>query len=580
MRAAIPCRREAGEKQRPASFAALPAMSSTTNGSPGVFDGLWLACFLLASTIWCYTAAAALGATFDEPTYIRCGLEHWRTGSYKQLMRLGAMPLAVDIQTLPVHLLERWQGAPIPFEQALRWSRAGTLVSWWILLIYGLRAGRSVAGNWGGRLAVALLACEPVLLGHAALATSDIPVAACLLALAVEFHLGRARRWPRRVVVPAIFYGLAVLAKASALIFGPLCLVVMEVQRLWHATALEAEPARSRERISRSFVDISLIVLGGLAVTFLYCGSDWSTEPTFIQWAHTLPAGRINNLIVWTSEHLRIFPNAGEGLVQQIKHNIRGQGAFILDREYRRAVWFYFPVALTMKLSLSLLAGVLVIAAVRRGAFRNWACFITLVLLVYSVTCRVQIGIRLMLPLVAFFCVGLGAAAATGFNRLSGWRRTVITMWLVTGLSSNAFAAVHVWPNGICFINAAWGGTPNGYRLLSDSNYDWGQGLPDLRKWLQERNEPELNIWYFGSDPSVHEAPFHELPLHALTNDEKLSDAVSDKLVAVSITLLYGTYVARSPTGSEAAAYFRNLRPTDRTMTFLIYDLRRSARLR
>src|SRR4029077_4903462 len=141
-------------------------------------------------------------------------------------------------------------------------------------------------------------------------------------------------------------------------------------------------------------------------VTFLYCGSDWTTERTFIEWAQTLPVGKVHDAMLWISEHFRIFTNAGDGLAQQIKHNIRGQNAFILGHEYRRAIWFYFPVALTMKMSLSLLAGVAVIAAVYRAALRNWACLIAAVLLVFSVTCRVQIGIRLVLPLIAFLCVG------------------------------------------------------------------------------------------------------------------------------------------------------------------------------
>jgi hypothetical protein len=544
-----------------------------------IADLVWLLCFGLASTIWCLSAAATLGPTFDEPTYIRYGLEHWHTGSYKQLMRLGTMPLAVDVQTLGVYLLEQWRGVSVPFSEALSWSRTATLPFWWTLLIYTLRAGRMIAGSWGGRIAVALTACEPIMLGHAALATSDVAVAACLLVVAVEFYRGRERRWPRRVALPAILYGIAILVKASAIVLGPLCLLAIEGERIWRASTLTAETATSRERIRRGFVDISSIIIGGLLVTFLYCGSDWTTEPTFVEWAQTLPAGKIHNAIFWTSEHLRIFTNAGEGIVQQIKHNIRGHNAFILGREYRRAIWFYFPVALTMKMSLSLLAGVAVIAVVYRAALRNWACIIATLLLVYSVTCRVQIGVRLMLPLIAFLCIGVGAAAATAFREVHGWKRMLLAIWLVVGISSTAMASVRVWPHGICFTNAAWGGTANGYRLLSDSNYDWGQGLPDLRKWQQSHNAAEINVWYFGTDPSLNVAPLRELPLHRLA-DQDLADAVRGKLVAVSITLLYGTYTINSTSGRQAATFLRSIRPIDRTMTFLIYDFRDAARNR
>jgi len=546
------------------------------NRRAAIGDGAWLLCFGLASTVWCLAAAATLGPTFDEPTYIRFGLEHWHTGSYKQLMRLGAMPLAVDVQTLPVYLWERWRGGPLSFWDALCCARAATLVFWWILLIYALRAGNMIGGTWGGRIAVALLACEPVLLGHAALATSDIAVATCLLVLAVEFRAGRESRWPRRVVLPAVLYGLAVLAKASALVFGPLCLLSIEVRRIWWAGKFP-DNAAARESMRRSLFDVAKIMIGGLAVTFLYCGSDWTTERTFIEWAQTLPAGKFHDAMLWTSEHLRIFTNAGEGLAQQIKHNIRGHNSFIFGREYRRAVWFYFPVALTMKMTLSLLAAPLaILAAGRAAALRNWACLIAGILLLYSVTCRVQIGVRFMIPLIVFLGVGLGAAAASALSQLHGWKRTALTIWLVAGISSAALASIRVWPHGICFTNLAWGGTANGYRLLSDSNYDWGQGLPDLRKWQQQHGVEEVNVWYFGTDPSVHVAPLRELPLHRLIN-QGVTEAVKGKLVAVSTTLLYGSYT-REPASQEAVALFRSHRPIGRTTTFLIYDFRGSPR--
>ena len=546
------------------------------NRQTAIIDGVWIFCFGLASTVWCLSAAATLGATFDEPTYIYCGLEHWRTGSYKLLMRLGTMPLAVDIQTLPVHFLEIWRRASVPFAEALRWARGMTLLFWWILLFYTLRAGRMIAGNWGGRLAVAFLACEPLVLGHAALATSDVAVAACLLVLSVEFYRGREKRWPRRLALPAILYGLAILAKASALVLGPVCLLVIEAERIWRAAQSPAETVVSRERVRRSCVDVLIIMAGGLIVTVLYCGSDWTTERTFIEWAQTLPARRVHDAMLWISTHLKIFTNAGEGLVQQIKHNIRGNGAFILGHEYPRAAWFYFPAALTMKLSLSLLVGVAVIAALCRAAFRNWACLLTIVLLIYSLTFRVQIGVRLMLPVIVFLCVGLASAATIAFRQLHGAKRIVLTIWLVAGISSTMVAAVRVWPYGICFTNAAWGGTANGYRLLSDSNYDWGQGLPDLRKWARQHNVAEIDVWYFGSDPSLNVAPLRGLPLH-LRPAEDVAPAVQGKLVAVSTTLLYGAYGRAPGSVRDIAAWFRERQPIDRTMTFFIYDFREVA---
>ena len=57
----------------------------------------------------------------------------------------------------------------------------------------------------------------------------------------------------------------------------------------------------------------------------------------------------------WIAEHLRIFTNAGQGLVKQIQHNIRGHSVFLLGEARPRAFWYYFPVALSIKMTLTAL---------------------------------------------------------------------------------------------------------------------------------------------------------------------------------------------------------------------------------
>src|SRR5262245_443647 len=217
-------------------------------------DWLWFLAFAGASSLWCLAAARQLGPTFDEPLYVARGLECWRTASHGGLMKLGTMPLPVDLDTLPLFLWERAHGTRIDPNQdldtVLPWARAGNLVFWWLLLIYGRLAGRQLGGPWGGRLAVALLACEPSLLAHAALATTDIAVSACLLALVFHFRTGREAGWDRRVGVPAFWFAAAVLAKASGLVFGPICLLLVELERrLFRPAAAGVQsPAGSRLR--------------------------------------------------------------------------------------------------------------------------------------------------------------------------------------------------------------------------------------------------------------------------------------------------------------------------------------------
>src|SRR5262249_60310120 len=100
-------------------------------------DWIWFLVCALLSSCWCIGTSLQIGPPFDEPLCLARGLEHWRTGSYHGLLRLGTMPLPIDVQTLGLHVWERCQGIPFDAErdidQLLPWARAGTLVFWWLL---------------------------------------------------------------------------------------------------------------------------------------------------------------------------------------------------------------------------------------------------------------------------------------------------------------------------------------------------------------------------------------------------------------------------------------------------------------
>jgi hypothetical protein len=566
-----------------------------------LFDVVWLALCLGLSSAWCLTAARQLSATFDEPLYLAQGLERWRTGSHAGLMRLGTMPLAIDWDTLPLYLWERWQGVPADpvgdFDGSLLWARAAGLVFWWLLLVYGWLAGRQLAGPWGGRLAVAWLACEPNLLAHATLATTDISIAATLLALVYHFRAGREQAWIARVGLPGIWFGAALLAKASGMAFGPLCLVVVELERLlrgrWNASpggecdrgARElGQTAGVGERLTlpplgaelwRSTRDLMQIAAVGFAVAFFSFGCDWRAEPSFVAWAKTLPEGAGRDIMLWISEHLRIFSNAGEGLVRQVKHNMRGHhGAYLLGRTFERPVWYYFPLALSMKLSLPLLVAAAGLAMTRSRRLLNWAGLAALVLLVFSLNCRVQIGIRLVLPLIVLLVVGVSAALAVIARQATGGRRWLFAACATAAVAWTTLASCRVWPEGLCHVNELWGGAANGYLCLSDSNYDWGQGVKELAEWRQERRLERLDVWYFGTDPAANVPPLRMLPLHLLplSRPEDVPLFAQSRYLAVGTTLLYGTPVT-APIHQRAVEFFRQREPVARTATFLIYDL-------
>ncbi len=550
-------------------------------------DGLWLLAFGLASSAWCLTAASELGATFDEPLYLNAGLASWRTGSNKLLMSAGTMPLPVDVQTLPVYLWERSRGQEFHAYQdiatILPVARATNLAFWWMLLIYAMCLGRTWGGSWGGRLAVGFIACEPNFLGHAALATTDIALVATMLALVYHFHHGQGMGWGRRVVVPGMLFGLAILAKASGLVFGVQAMLVLGLSHLASSGALSAPAAsssvdRAKHLWHATFPlrkDLTWIGLVGFTFAFAYTGSDWGTEWTFIEWANKLPEGTLRSTMVPLSENLSIFPNAGEALLQQVKHNLRGHGAYLLGEWHQKSYWAYFPIALTVKTPVPILALLLAVVMIRPRALRSPLAGIVLVLLAFSLNCKVQIGIRFMFTLMALLNIALAVAVARSWSDPEEGR--YVPRWFVGALlAAMAGVSVWVWPHGIGFTNQLWGGTAGGYHHLSDSNYDWGQGLPELKEWNRTHNgDATLAIAYFGTDPAILFAPFKPISLHhALVtgSPEELRRVAGTRYLAVSTSVLYGKESERL--GHMTALHrLRSARPAGRTQTFLIFDL-------
>lgn len=528
---------------------------------------------LAVSSVWCFTAARVLGATFDEPFYVQGGLEFWRNGRHGLLLRKGTMPLPPDVATLPLHVVSRWTGQPVDpvtdLPEALPWARTMTLVWWAALLASAAAIARSVAGVRGALLALALLSTQPTLLAHASLATTDVAVTASLLVLALAYRAGREAVTVRRIGLPALAFAVALLAKASALVLGPLVLLGVELAR------------RGRALDVRSFVRETAAISGlGLLGATVYCGSDWMPDRSFLSWAQGLGDPRARAPMTWIAETLAVFPNSAQALARQIQHNVRGHGgAFLLGDVVPRAVWYYFPVALALKVTLAVLlllpVVLLRLRAVGARAFgENWPLAVAALLLVSSLTHRVQIGIRIALPLLVFLIVAVAAAVA-----LETRRRPAVALLAVLAVAGSAVEAARAWPDGLRYANALCGGSDGAYRCLSDSNYDWGQGLPELDRWRTERGV-DMAVWYFGTDPRLARLPIELLPLHALPPEQAADPAAraEGKYLAVGLTLLHGVPV--SPAAAMAAEVLRRHRPVARTGTFFIYDFTGERRLR
>lgn len=540
----------------------------------------WLAiAVVFAASLPLVARSYEFSATFDEPFYLDAGLTSWRTGSNKMLMKAGTMPLPVDLQTLPVYLWERSLGERFvvgeSLDRILLPARRVTLVFWFALLAFGFL----VANHWGGviagRAALLFLATEPNLIAHAGLATTDIAVTAAVLAATYAYAVGRPHGRGRRIVVPGIVYGVAILCKVSALAFVPIVWFCIEHHRLAGAGAFRAEGFRNRcSTYVRAIAPFRADFIGqfaiALMVTFLYCGSDWQVERTFVEWTRSLPEGIMKSTLGPLSERLKIFTNAGEALAEQVKHNMRGHGSYLAGSWHPRAVPHYFFVALAVKLTLP---AWLFIGGGVTARWRDWwgspAGWIALALLAFTLNCRVQIGIRLVFPLVTFLLI---AAAVAWLKSGPSKFRLAIVLVLIAGQFA---CSLGQRTDLLRHANPIFGGPGRVHEWLSDSNADWGQALPAL---TTAANGRPIAVWYFGVDPRVNREPLGSLQLHTLppeSTDADFDRLLGGRILAVSSSIRFDN-PRRSPAGERALAWLATLEEIDRVGPYFIFRPRTS----
>ena len=174
-----------------------------------------------------------------------------------------------------------------------------------------------------------------------------------------------------------------------------------------------------------------------------------------------------------------------------------------------------------------------------------------LVVMGAAMSSNLNIGYRHILPMVPFVYVLVGIVPSA-LARVAGRRAA-------TGICAGALLLLAVEtlsarPYYLPFFNAAAGGARGGLHLLSDSNLDWGQGLPALKRWMQTNKVERINLAYFGTaDPAAYGLSF--VPLAGTYRMSIPGTSIIGYAprpaelpgwVAISATHLQGTYLLPS----------------------------------
>jgi hypothetical protein len=118
----------------------------------------------------------------------------------------------------------------------------------------------------------------------------------------------------------------------------------------------------------------------------------------------------------------------------------------------------------------------------------------------YSIKSPLNIGIRHLMPTMPFIYILAASALKKWINYNSKviLKSAVIAILIIWYLSETLFSS----PYYLSYFNQFGGGVENGYKYVTDSNYDWGQDLKRLKNFVE--NPPagkkinKIAIDYFG----------------------------------------------------------------------------------
>ncbi|OGD71866.1 hypothetical protein A2703_03475 [Candidatus Collierbacteria bacterium RIFCSPHIGHO2_01_FULL_50_25] len=218
------------------------------------------------------------------------------------------------------------------------------------------------------------------------------------------------------------------------------------------------------------------------------------------------------------------------GYLRAIKENIllarRGQPIFFAGELFREAPPAKTLAVLFLKTTLPLL--IFVFWSLKKAKGNGKYLLIFLVVLLVGLFKPLNFGMRHLLPAVIVLIL---IAASVKPKTIVNWMVfTLLILWQITAFKNSL-------PQTITYTNEL-SGKP--YRIFTDSDYDWGQGLLWLREEISRRNITDYQLAYFGNiDPLLFlgkynrikdENPAGSLPV------QKLNYA---KPIIISVTCYY-----------------------------------------
>lgn len=527
--------------------------------------------------------------TMDEQNHLARGLAFLRTGDPR--LSVEHPPLINAISALPL-LTQPEIRLPTDHPSWTRpqgWYEFAELLLWeynddvtrmiflaripivFLTLALALVAMHFSGRLWGppaGILAFVFVLFDPNILAHGRYVTTDLGGALFVFLAAFLVWRYWQSPTPTGFLLAGIGLGLAYGSKLSALVFGPIFALLALLPLYGDAWTWQ----RALRRLLQ-FAGMNLIALVVIWALFAF------------QWG---PLQLASPQVAFLNGFSAPMPTFWAGVEQVLLISEGGRPSFLLGETSTTGFTAYFPIAFLVKtplvtLLLLLSSVAFFVLPTRKNSDRRRIALLSVPAAIYflvSMQSGLNIGYRHLLPMLPFVYVIIAGGVVRIGRR---WRLrpdedgtlvSVATYALVL-LYAGSAAVTH--PHYLSYFNTLAGGPDNGYRILVDSNVDWGQDLLRLKTWMRENDVARVNLSWFGTaDPNYYDIPYEPLP--GLPRHFELWWAVPfdvqdppPGVYAISVSNLWELPLQEDKT---TFAWFRARQPSDRVAhSILIYEV-------
>jgi hypothetical protein len=501
---------------------------------------LGVCALLIVFVLQLFFSARRNSITWDEDDHIYSGYMSWKHADFglnPEHPPLVKMVAALPLLNMPLKMpalqdrffkLEAFLGGKDflfknDANSMLLRARMAASIFTLILLVLVFAATKEMFGAVAAFIALGLLVFDPNLVAHGAVVTTDVGLSCFMFASVYTFYRYVKAPSTLRLLAVGLSSGLALVAKHTGILVFPMLLLLAVCELICayksEQAAVHASAGQKAKQLVGALFAISLIAIGVLwaCYGFRYQARSEGLQlnPPLADYLQTLSRPREIHLLQ-TVARFHLLPESYIYGLADVRIMSDFYASFLLGKDYPHGVWFYFPVAFSIKSTLTfLILLLLAIWAIATRRLDKWREILFLTIppifyLIIAMSSGMNIGVRHILPMYIFFAVLIGGAAAKFIQRDRRWAYVVIVLLVFQAISS-----LRAYPSYLAYVNELWGGPSQAYRLLSDSNADWGQQLKDVKRYLDQNDIHDCWFIYFAEgvvDASYYGIPCKQLP--------------------------------------------------------------------